>query len=83
MKIIIKDTTMKERALLAYAGYEYAVLETNVENAVYPIRDVEIITETKIEDILPILEHKRNIEYDMKGGVIAYRDDIAKKEMSF
>ena len=83
MKIIIKDTTMKERALLAYAGYEYTVLETNVENAVYPIRDVEIITETKIEDILPILEHKRNIEYDMKGGVIAYKDDIAKKEMSF
>lgn len=83
MKIIIKDTTMKERALLAYAGYEYEVLETNVENAVYPIRDVEIITETKIEDILPILEHKRNIEYDMKDGVIAYRDDIAKKEMSF
>ena len=83
MKIIIKDTTMKERALLAYAGYEYTVLETNVENAVYPIRNIEIITETRIEDILPILEHKRNIEYDMKGGVIAYRDDIAKKEMSF
>lgn len=74
---------MKERALLAYAGYEYEVLETNVENVVYPIRDVEIITETKIEDILPILEHKCNIEYDMKGGVIAYREDITEKEMSF
>ena len=83
MRIIIKDTNMKERARIAYAGIEYTVLETNVENAVYPIRDIEIITETKIEDILPILEHKRNIEYDMKGGVIAYRNNITEKEMSF
>lgn len=83
MRIIIKDTTMKERARIAYAGIEYAVLDTNMENVVYPIRDIEIITETKIEDILPMLEYTRNIEYDMKGGVVAYREDITEKEMSF
>ena len=83
MRIIIKDTNMKERAKLAYVGIEYAVLETNVENAINPIRDVEIITETKIDDILTILEHERNIEYDMKGSVVAYREDMMEKEMLF
>ena len=81
MRIIFKDTTMKERARLVYDGIKFAVQETNVENAIYPIRDIEIETDKNIEDIITIMGTERNIEYDMKGGAVVYRTDLVETEI--
>ena len=81
MRIIFKDTTMKERARLVYDGIKFAVQETNVENAIYPIRDIEIETDRDVNDIINIMGTNRNIEYDMRGGAVIYRTDLAKKEI--
>ena len=66
MRVIFKDTTMKERARLIYDRIKFAVQETNVENAIYPIRDIEIETDKDINDIITIMGTDRNIEYDMR-----------------
>lgn len=81
MRIIFKDTTMKERARLTYEGIQFNVLETTIKNAVYPIRDIEIETDKDINEIINIMGMDRKIEYNIRGGAVVYRTDLAKDEV--
>ena len=76
MRIIFKDTTMKERARLVYDGIVFTVMETDIENIVYPIRDIEVETDMDINNIINIMGTNRTVEYDMRGGAIVYRTDL-------